>query len=67
MRTTIDINGDLLQEARRLTAIRTKKELVEESLKELIRQERLSRLSRRLGNNPLRLTLKSLERMRQDA
>ena len=67
MRTTIDINDDLLREAQRLTSIRKKKELVEESLKEMIRRERIRRLAARLGRTPLRLTLQSLGRMRRDA
>jgi Arc/MetJ family transcription regulator len=36
MRTNIDINDDLLQEAKRYTRARTKKEIVEEALKVFI-------------------------------
>ena len=44
MRTTIDINEELLLEAERLTSIRMKRKLVETALQELVRQARLKQL-----------------------
>lgn len=40
MRTNIVLDDDLIEEARRLTGIRTKSELVREALRELIRARR---------------------------
>jgi len=40
MRTNIDLDDDLVQEARRLTGIATKKALVEEALRVLIASRR---------------------------
>jgi Arc/MetJ family transcription regulator len=65
MRTTLDIDTKLLEEAMRLTRAKSKKETVDVSLKELIRQRRRERLLSRLGRFRLDLTLKKLERLRQ--
>ena len=40
MRTNIDLDDSLLEEAFRLTNVRTKKELVNMALKELIRNQK---------------------------
>jgi Arc/MetJ family transcription regulator len=45
MRTNIVLDEDLVEEARRLTGIKTKRELVHEGLKALIRQNRPKKLS----------------------
>jgi len=66
MRTTIDINEELLLEAERLTSIRMKRKLVETALQELVRQARLKQLSAMLGTTRLNLTQRSLRRMRSD-
>ena len=66
MRTTIDINDDLLREAERLTSIRMKRKLVHTALEELIRQARLRRLAGMLGSTRLSIDQRSLRRMRQD-
>ncbi len=65
MRTTLDIDIKLLEEAMRLTRAKSKKETIDVSLKELIRQRRRERLLSRLGRFKLDLTLKKLERLRQ--
>lgn len=65
MRTTLDIDIKLLEEAMRLTKAKSKKETIDVSLKELIRQRRRERLLSRLGRFKLDLTLKKLERLRQ--
>lgn len=65
MRTTIDINPNLLVEAEQLTAIHKKKALVEKALVELIRQEKLVRLANMLGKGKLSLSLRTLNRMRK--
>lgn len=65
MRTTLDIDIKLLEEAMRLTRAKSKKETINVSLKELIRQRRRERLLSRLGRFKLDLTLRKLERLRQ--
>ena len=66
MRTTINIDKGLLEEALKLSNIRTKKELINLSLKEFIRKRHLGKLKRRLGKCDLDLNLSSLEEMRKD-
>ena len=66
MRSTIDIDEKLIKEAQKLVKVQTKKELINLSLKELIRQKRIERLIKRYGTSPVNLTLKELERMRED-
>lgn len=65
MRTTLDIDIKLLEEAKKLTGAKSKKETIDVSLKELIRQRRRERLLSRLGRFRLDLTLKKLERLRR--
>ncbi|MBI4313584.1 MAG: type II toxin-antitoxin system VapB family antitoxin [Candidatus Omnitrophica bacterium] len=65
MRTTIDIDEKLLKEAWAILRPKTKRELIEKSLRELIRHERLKRFSGRLGKIPLDLTLRDLKQMRR--
>ena len=66
MRTTIDINEELLHEAERLTSIKMKRKLVDTALQELVRQAKLKQLAGMLGATRLNLTQRSLRRMRSD-
>jgi len=66
MRTLIDIDEKTLKEALKLTKAKTKKEVVNLSLKELVRHKRIERLKSRLGKTDLDLDLKKLERIRQN-
>ena len=66
MRTTIDINEDLLREAEQLTSIKMKRKLIDTALQELVRQARLRQLAGMLGSTRLNLTQRSLRRMRSD-
>lgn len=66
MRTTVDINEELLIEAMRLAGARSKKEVIHLSLQELIRQKRIERLLKKLGKFPLDLTPQELEKLRED-
>lgn len=66
MRSTIDIDDRLLEEAMKLTKARTKKELVGKALAELIRKERIERLRKKLGRMELEISLKDLEKMRSE-
>lgn len=66
MRTTVDIDKDLLEEALKVSKIRTKKELIHLSLKEYIRRLRIKNLKKRLGDYDLTIDLKDLEKSRED-
>jgi len=64
MRTTIVLDDGLMRQAKKLTGIKTKKSLIDKSLKELIKQKRRERLISRLGRMSLNITAKSLNVMR---
>jgi Arc/MetJ family transcription regulator len=64
MRSTIDIDEKLLKEAMRLTQARTKKELINKALKELIKRKRIEEFRRKLGQFDLDIDLQQLEEMR---
>ena len=64
MRTTIDINNKLLNEAWQLVHPKSKRELVDRSLQELVRAEHLRRLAGRLGRTPM-ISRAELLRMRR--
>jgi Arc/MetJ family transcription regulator len=66
MRTSIDIDNKLLEEAQKVTSAKTKKALIDLSLKELIRRKRLEHLISLYGTGPIDLTLKELEESRKD-
>ncbi|HBY57287.1 MAG TPA: DUF2191 domain-containing protein [Candidatus Atribacteria bacterium] len=66
MRTTIDIDKKLLEEALKISKIRTKKELINLTLKEYIRRIRLKNLKNRLGNYDLAIDLDDLKESRKD-
>lgn len=66
MRSTIDIDERLLEEAKKLTRLRTKKEVVNLSLKELIRKKRREDLADLFGSSIVDITLKDLEKLRED-
>jgi len=66
MRTTIDIDNALMEEALKISKVRTKRELINLSLKEYIRRMRLKSLKKRLGNDDLTIDLKDLEKGRED-
>lgn len=66
MRTTVDIDKELLEEALEISKVRTKKELIHLSLKEYIRRMRLKNLKKRLGNYDLIIDLKDLEESREN-
>jgi Arc/MetJ family transcription regulator len=64
MRTTVDIDPDLLAEAMRVTAARTKKEVIHTSLVELIRRFRIEELKAMAGTLDLDLDPVHLDRLR---
>lgn len=64
MRTTIDIDDKLLKEAWSLVHPKSKRELIETSLQEMVRREHLKRFASRLGKIPM-ITRRELLRMRR--
>jgi len=66
MRSTIDIDEKLLDEAKILTKAKTKKEVVNLSLKELIRKKKRERLAGLFGSLVLDLELEDVEKLRKD-
>jgi len=64
MRTTVDINEKLLKEAWQLVRPKSKRELIDHSLEELVRGERLKRLVSRFGRTPM-ISRAALLRMRR--
>jgi len=65
-RTTVDIDEELLEKALAVSQARTKKGVIEESLREYVRQRALEHLRGMLGNFELDLTHEQLMRMRED-
>lgn len=65
MRSTIDIDEQLLGEAQKLTNIETKKELINLSLGELIRKKRREHLASFFGSCIVDATLEDLEEFRE--
>jgi Arc/MetJ family transcription regulator len=52
MRTTLNIDDDLLEEARKLTGVRERTALIHEGLRALISRESAHRLARLGGTDP---------------
>jgi Arc/MetJ family transcription regulator len=67
MRTTLTIKEELLEEARALSGVKTKKEAVEKALEEFIRRRKAKKLLDLEGKIELSFTLKELiSRRRMD-
>ncbi len=66
MRSTIDIDETLLKEAGSLTQTKTKKELVNLSLRELIRKKRREHLASLFGSAAVDISQDDVEKMRED-
>jgi hypothetical protein len=65
MRATIDIDEKLFNEAKQITKIKTKKDLINASLSEIIRQKRLEHLISLFGTSPIDITKEDLEEFRK--
>ena len=65
MRTTLDIDAELIEKVVKTTGARSKKKAIEIAMKEFLRAKRREELSKLIGNyDEFALTLKELERMR---
>jgi Arc/MetJ family transcription regulator len=66
MRTTVEIDPELLAEAMRLCDAKTKKEIIAASLTEFVRRRRIDELKSMAGTLDLDLDLDGLTRLRAD-
>lgn len=66
MRTTIDIDDELLEDARRLANGKSKKAIVEQALQEFVNAKRRQKLIELIGSEEFEidLTLEELRRIR---
>lgn len=64
MRTTIDIDDELMEAAKRLSSGASKKAIVEEALREFVNARRRQRLIDRIGKFEIDLTPEDLRKMR---
>jgi Arc/MetJ family transcription regulator len=67
MRTTIDINGDLIFEVMKISGIKTKKKAVLVALREYLRYKKIEELKLLIGNyDSFDLNLEDLKKMRDE-
>ncbi len=64
-RLTITVDEELLEEARRLTNSRTKRETIERALTELIQRQRIAKLIALAGSDIIDMDLDELLRWRE--
>jgi Arc/MetJ family transcription regulator len=68
MRTTLDIDAELIEKVVKTTGARSKKRAIEIAMKEFLRAKRLKELSDLIGNyEGFEVTLKDLQKMRKDS
>jgi Arc/MetJ family transcription regulator len=65
-KTTVDIDDILIAQAMQATRLRTKREVIEEGLRELIRNRNRELLRQELGTFDLDLTLDRLRTLREE-
>lgn len=66
-KTTVVIDDGLLQEAMRVTGVKTKKQVIAAGLRELVRRRNLEALRQELGTFDLALSLEELKRLRDES
>jgi len=67
MRTTIDINEDLVNEVMKKAGVKTKKEAIVTAMKDYLRFKKIEELKELVGNyNAFDLTLSDLKKMRDE-
>jgi Arc/MetJ family transcription regulator len=65
MRTTIDVNNDLINEVIKKAGVRTKKSAIETALKDYLKYKKIEELKGLIGNyDTFNLTLDDLKKMR---
>lgn len=65
MKTTLEVDEILLNQARKILGTQTIKDTVEQSLRTVIRQKALERLANSAGTIDLDLTVESLKKQRK--
>jgi len=65
-KTTVEIDESLIKNALRVTNMKTKKEVIEQGLKELLRMKNRELLRRELGTFDIDLSLKDLKKKRAE-
>ena len=66
MKTTVEIDDDLIREAMKALRVKTKREAIETGLREVVRRKNLAALRNELGTFDLDLDLDELEKRRSD-
>lgn len=66
MRMTVTLDEDLLEEAKSALGKKTKREVIEEALRELVRKKRREKAIADAGKVDLDITLDELLRMRKE-
>lgn len=66
MRFTIAIDPNLIEEAKRVSGVKTKREAIEIALKEMIRRRRLKQAAVHAGKVKMAINLKDLEAQRAE-
>ena len=66
MRSTVDMDDKLYEEAVKLTAVKSKKELINMSLREIIRKKRREHLLSLYGTSPIEISPADVEKFRED-
>ena len=64
-KTTVVLDDKLIEEALRATKLKTKRQVIEEGLRELIRKKNRELLREELGTYDIELTIEELERLRE--
>lgn len=65
-KTTVVIDDELLQEAMKITGVKTKRQVIAAGLRELVRKSNLEALQRELGTFDLALSLEELQKLRNE-
>lgn len=65
-KTTVFIDEDLIKDALRVTNLKTKKEVIEEGLRELLRLKNRELLRQELGTFDIDLTIEELKKRRAE-
>lgn len=66
MRFTVAIDSNLIEEAKQVTGVKTKREAIEVALRELIRRRRLKEAVGHAGKVKMAITRKNLEAQRAE-
>ncbi len=66
-KTTVVIDDGLLEEAMRVTGVKTKKQVIAAGLRELVRRRNLEALRQELGTFDLALSLEELKGLRDES